>query len=192
MSINLNCWVTRKIALLFALLNAAAVGFGLQYVCLTASSSTNRWTSKKTNTQTRSRPPRDSSASANKHRMDSHWPGWWYDCRVKRAVVCQKHSTKQNKKNLCSGSAGRSHCERVIEMAVWHNQSECEVQLSCLQEGRCKQHSGSHALVAMQQHCFRSPAVHSWFCLWSRVTSTGSLSTCWGNLKTSTYRWGTV
>lgn len=129
----------------------------------------------KTNTQTHCRPPRDSSASANKRRKDScDWPGWWYYLKEPdRAVVCQKQSTKQKKikKHLCSGSAGRSHFEHVIEMAVWHNPSEREVQSSCLHEGICKQHSGSHALVTMQQHCSLSfqQCIHSFVSDWVNI-----------------------
>lgn len=55
------------------LLSCSGGGFRLRYICLLAPSLTGRWTKKKpqTNTQTHCRPPRDSSASANKHRTDS-------------------------------------------------------------------------------------------------------------------------
>jgi len=75
-----------------------------------------------------------------------------------QVVVCQKQSTKQ-KRNMCSGSAGRSHCEHVMKMAVWHNPSEARSSRPAYKRVKCKQDSGSHTRVTKLLHCSHSGAV---------------------------------
>jgi len=80
-------------------------------------------------------------------------------------------------------SAGRSHSEHVIKMVVWHSQSEHKTSLCCLHEGICKQHSGSYGRVIIHRSTTHWGV---WIITCLRFlfqTSTGSLSTCWGNLK---------
>lgn len=81
-------------------------------------------------------------------------------------VVWQKRSTEKQKHHVSSGSAGRSHCERVIKTAVRLSRVGARGRLVLLTGGYLQT-----ALGTSRSRCNGTPLRVS-------VSSTGSLSTC--------------
>lgn len=158
---------------------AAAVGFVRpRYICY---SLTDRWTKKKPKlTHKHTADLREAAlplqTSTGRTLVKRDWPGRWYDWRVGPAVVCQTQSTNQRKqKTLCSGGAGRSHPEHVI-------QRQCDVISQSASSSRPAymrvdaNSTQDLALSLLSSSAFVVPSL-------IEETSTGSLSTCWGNLR---------
>lgn len=113
---------------------------------------------RKTSTQTHGRPPGEAlllqtSAGAWPWGRGPRgaWPGWWEGGAGPRSSG--RTRAQENQKNhVRSGSAGRSHCERVIKTAVGLSRWEGEVARCCFLEGASKQRRGPGARAARRRH----------------------------------------